>query len=263
MEIVSLAPDEIVVGPRLREINREAVGRLKESIARLGLRTPISVRLISEEEGWGLVAGRHRLQACIELGMREVPVREEKGSELDARLWEIAENLHRADLTVTERSEHIEEWRNIVLEKGRQLADPLGGAQPKDKGFSKTARELDVPEREVRRSERIANLAPEAKAEAKILRLDDNQSALLKAARLPSKEGQLRALREHAAQRQQPRPAQSPARDPLNDIETVERQVDALMAAWNRAGPEAREMFLTRIDAPVADGATALRAVVV
>jgi ParB family chromosome partitioning protein len=50
------------------------------------------------EQG-ALLAGRHRLQACIELGMNRVPVREEGGSELDAKLWEIAENLHRADLT--------------------------------------------------------------------------------------------------------------------------------------------------------------------
>jgi hypothetical protein len=50
------------------------------------------------------------LQACIELGLAEVPVREETGSELDARLWKIAENLDRAELTVLERSEHVAEW---------------------------------------------------------------------------------------------------------------------------------------------------------
>jgi ParB-like chromosome segregation protein Spo0J len=46
-----------------------------------------------------LVAGRHRLAACIELGVNQVPVVAETGSELEARLWEIAENLHRAELT--------------------------------------------------------------------------------------------------------------------------------------------------------------------
>lgn len=45
----------------------------------------------------------------------------------------------------------------------------------------------------------------------------------------------------------------SPAADALNDIEVVERQVDALMAAWNRAGREAREEFMTRIDRPIFD----------
>ena len=51
------------------------------------------------------VAGRHRLQVAIELGLAEVPIREETGGERDARMLEIAENLHRADLTV-----HEAEW---------------------------------------------------------------------------------------------------------------------------------------------------------
>ncbi|HYP36754.1 MAG TPA: ParB N-terminal domain-containing protein, partial [Stellaceae bacterium] len=87
---------------------RQSVERLKESISRIGLRTPISVR--TGEQGWTLVAGRHRLEACIELGMDEIPVVAETGSEFEARLWEIAENLHRAELTTLERAEHTSQW---------------------------------------------------------------------------------------------------------------------------------------------------------
>ena len=83
---------DIIVGDRLRALDRQSVERLKESISRIGLRTPISVR--TGEQGWTLVAGRHRLEACIELGMDEIPVVAETGSEFEARLWEIAENLH-------------------------------------------------------------------------------------------------------------------------------------------------------------------------
>ena len=93
---------DIVVGDRLRALDRESVERLKESISRIGLKTPISVR--SSEQGWTLVSGRHRLEACIELGMNEIQVVAETGSELEARLWEIAENLHRAELTALERA---------------------------------------------------------------------------------------------------------------------------------------------------------------
>ena len=39
----------------------------------------------------------------------------------DARLWEIAENLHRSELTVTERAEHIAEWVRLIAEKVAQL----------------------------------------------------------------------------------------------------------------------------------------------
>ena len=42
--------------------------------------------------------------------MDEIPVVAEMGSELDARLWEVAENLHRAELTALERAEHISQW---------------------------------------------------------------------------------------------------------------------------------------------------------
>jgi hypothetical protein len=51
-----------------------------------------------------------RLEACIELGIDEIPVVAETGSEFEARVWEIAENLHRAELTALERAEHISQW---------------------------------------------------------------------------------------------------------------------------------------------------------
>ena len=80
----AVSPAEIVVGDRLRALHRESVERLKESISKIGLKTPISVR--SSEQGWTLVSGRHRLEACIELGIEEIPVFAETGSELEARL---------------------------------------------------------------------------------------------------------------------------------------------------------------------------------
>jgi hypothetical protein len=76
---------DIIVGDRLRALDRQSVERRKESISRIGLRTQISVR--SGEQGWTLVGGRHRLDACIEFGMDEIPVIAETGSEFEARLW--------------------------------------------------------------------------------------------------------------------------------------------------------------------------------
>jgi hypothetical protein len=43
------SPADIVVGDRLRALDRESVERLKESISKIGLKTPISVR--STEQG--------------------------------------------------------------------------------------------------------------------------------------------------------------------------------------------------------------------
>ena len=112
----AVKPGDIILGDRLRALDRDSVERLKESISRIGLKTPISVR--SSEQGWRLVSGRHRLEACSELGMDEIPVVAEMGSELDARLWEIAENLHRAELNALERAEHISQWIRLRGERG-------------------------------------------------------------------------------------------------------------------------------------------------
>jgi len=40
---------------------------------------------------------------------------------------------------------------------------------------------------------------------------------------------------------------------PLNDLETREQQVSALMSAWNKAGQQAREEFMKRVDSPLMD----------
>jgi ParB family chromosome partitioning protein len=132
-EITSLAPSEIHIGDRLRRsLNRDTVDRLKQSIEKIGLKTPISVQYVSDEEGFLLVAGHHRLQACVELGWTDIPVREEGGSDLDARMWEIAENLHRADLTALEHDEHVAEWIRLSDEKIKAHIAPLD--KPHDRG---------------------------------------------------------------------------------------------------------------------------------
>lgn len=257
MELHRIAPGDIeIVGVR-RDADADKVKALAESMKTIGLQTPISIWTPDDGETVRLVAGRHRLEAARLLGWDRVDCVVVNLSEIDRRLWEIAENLHRAELTVTERGEHVAEWVRLTAEKVAHVAPPLGGVQPKEQGLRKATRELGIDRTEAQRAIKIAGLDPEAKAEAKILHLDNNQTALLKATKGPTKEDQLRSLREHAAARSTPR-AQPLARDPLNDFETIEKQVDSLVAAWNRAGPEARERFRELIDEPVADNTTAL-----
>ena len=193
-EITSLDPEEIQIGDRLRQsLNRDTVARLKESIKSIGLKTPISVQLVSEEEGWFLVAGRHRLQACLELGLEEIPVRVENASELDARMWEIAENLHRADLTALEHDEHIAEWIRLAEEKAQSLAqtapvksrraDGRGGSV--GDGINSASRELGIERTQAQRAMKVASLPEEAKQAAREVGLDNNHSALLEASKSP------------------------------------------------------------------------------
>src|SRR5690349_7292916 len=95
-----IAIDDITIGDR-RAVNAAAVKRLADSIDQIGLRHPITVR--EKGEKYLLVAGRHRLEAFRKLGREFVPASIVKRTNDEARLWEISENLHRADLTKLER----------------------------------------------------------------------------------------------------------------------------------------------------------------
>lgn len=166
--------DAIIVGKRHRAINPERVNALAASIQQLGLRTPITVYdgETTDEDGRVtnaafLVAGAHRLEALKLLGEEEADVIFVSPDPVDVKLWEIAENLHRSELTPVERAEHIDEWRRLTLERGSQAATPIGGPQPHDKGIAKTAEALGVSEDTVRRAEKIAALPQETRDAAR------------------------------------------------------------------------------------------------
>ena len=196
--------DSVRVRDRLRALAPEKVDGLVASLGEVGLRTPIHVRVLDRLEEGGrvfegvpiLVAGRHRLEAARRLGWEEIDAYVLDGDERDARLWEIAENLHRAELTVQERADHIAEWVRLTGEKVRQVDAPMGGKQPREAGQRAASRELGVPEAEVRRAVKIAGIEPEAKAAAAAdPKLADNQAALLRVASEPSAERQLARIR--------------------------------------------------------------------
>ena len=119
--IASVPVAKIRVGERSRALREDALASLIESIKTIGLKTPISVRVdeSSREERYLLVAGRHRLEACRRLGVTHIDARIVDLDGVRRKLWEIAENLHRAELTVAERSEHIAEWIRLVEERDR------------------------------------------------------------------------------------------------------------------------------------------------
>lgn len=134
-----LLSDVFVVGKR-RDVVPAAVETLKASIERLGLRTPITVRYdenIPDPEtgeimgGYALVAGRHRMEACKALGWERIPAVVRDCDEVEAELWEIAENLHRADLSKDERDRQIRRYAELLTkpEEGKppQLAAVSGG----------------------------------------------------------------------------------------------------------------------------------------
>src|SRR5215471_11795575 len=187
-------PNDIIIGERLRPLNAERVAELERSIAAIGLQTPITIR---HTEGKPiLIAGGHRLQAVKNLGWTEIPVREFDGDDRAARMWEIAENLHRAELTVLERDEQIAEWMRLAELDAAQV-DPhhprKAGQQPG--GINAASRDLGIERKAAQRAMKIDSLSPEAKEAARELGLDDNQSALLEAAKGKTAEEQVDVLK--------------------------------------------------------------------
>jgi ParB family chromosome partitioning protein len=177
----SISIADIDIGPRLRAIDEKQVRALAESMgSAIGLKTPITVR--REGQRWKLVAGLHRLEAARRLGWHEIQAVIMVGSEREARLWEIAENLHRADLTVLERAEHLAEWIRLTeAEVSAQVAPKPQGGRP-ESGTRAAARELGIERTDAQRSIKIASITPGAKEAAREAGMDDNQCKLLEVA---------------------------------------------------------------------------------
>ncbi|HWE37246.1 MAG TPA: ParB/RepB/Spo0J family partition protein [Isosphaeraceae bacterium] len=85
---------DIAIAPGRRSVNRDWLDRLARSIAAEGLYVPIIVR--AREAGrkpFELVAGRHRLAACKELGWAEIDARVLELDDQMAEMAAVTENL--------------------------------------------------------------------------------------------------------------------------------------------------------------------------
>jgi ParB/RepB/Spo0J family partition protein len=156
-----LTVSDIDIPTGRREIDSAAVKRLAESIKKIGLRHPVTVR--AKGDRYILVAGRHRIEAFKKLDRGDIPATIFKMTNDEARLWEIAENLHRAELSNIEKAECIEDWRKITNRQASHDVTPSGGKQPTEIGIRKTAEALDVSHETVRRARQIASIDDEAK----------------------------------------------------------------------------------------------------
>lgn len=240
------------VGER-RPIDSVTVDRLATSIEKIGLQHPITVRYDptfvgpdmdperDEPGGHILIAGLHRLEAVKLLGWKEVNcINVEDWDERTARLWEIAENLHRADLTVQQRADQIAEWIRLTEEGiSAQNAPKIktGRGRPEG-GINAAARELGLERTEAQRALKIADIDPAAKEAADAAGLN-KQSMLLKIAAKP-KDQQLAAVHEMAT-RPKPEPEHPPAEP---DEKTKWLEAGALW--WAAGHIEWRNEFIER-----------------
>ena len=124
MQTLSTRTANIIIGERLRALSTDDVQRLAQSMKEIGLRQPISVRIVDEyvssdgectDGAVLLVAGAHRLAAAKSLGWEKIDCIEVEDDLVKAEMWEIAENLHRCDLTKDERDKHIRRYAELLV----------------------------------------------------------------------------------------------------------------------------------------------------
>ncbi|WP_084044204.1 N6-adenosine-specific RNA methylase IME4/ParB-like chromosome segregation protein Spo0J [Ensifer sp. WSM1721] len=165
---VALRISQIHVGHRLRVVDQAKVDALKASIEELGLRTPISVvgstlAASTPLQMVTLAAGAHRLEAMKQLGREHIAAIIRNEDDLDAELWEIDENLCRAELTPADRALFVFRRKEIYLLKhpdtahgavgnGREKSRQVGDSTDEPKRFTAaTAEATGQSERAIQR----------------------------------------------------------------------------------------------------------------
>lgn len=113
MELGRVFIDDVFIGTRHRSLDSSRVESLAESIKAIGLQTPISVYVDGDDHAH-LVAGLHRLEAARHLGWERIDANFVKMDDVERELWEIAENLHRVELTKEQRDEHIRRYAQLI-----------------------------------------------------------------------------------------------------------------------------------------------------
>lgn len=255
---------------RMRDVDPKQVEALAESIKEVGLLNPITVykcqiiRNGLSVDGFGLVAGAHRLEACKRLGWSEVPAVVVELDDLDRIIAECDENLCASKLTAAElamftakrkeayEAKHPETRPTNEGGEGRaaatrrQLGDDIAPRFTADTA-AKTGKSERAVQRDAERGEKISTAAL---AMVKGTALDtgaylDKLKSVPQAKQPAKVQADLAELNRPKAKPAAPVAVQ----EPQDDYEVMERQVAALMAAWNRAGADARAEFLTRIGA--------------
>lgn len=266
--IVELPTDRIDLRADARSIDGATVSGLVESISEVGLINPIRVRAVGDR--WELIAGAHRLAACKQLGLAVIDAVVVEDDDLRAELAMIDENLCRAELSPADRAGQTARRKTIyealhpTTVHGANLegAGVANFATPEAERFtSATAKVTGQSERAVQlHAERGNKIVPSVLAMIKGTTLDTG-TYLDKLKKMSGGDQMQAAKRDLAHERQKAKSGihrrVRSVSAPLTEEEVREKQVEALMAAWNKASAEARQEFLDRIDTPVFDRSAA------
>lgn len=256
------------VGDRLRQVDRDWVAALAESMRQVGVMEPPVVRPrgTSDADGWDLVAGAHRCAALTDgLGWTEIPVVVVQMDDLQARLTEIDENLMRRELEPLDRAVFLAE-RKAVYEamhpeakehaaggKGKAAAVKITAAEtPPVIGFAREVQEkIGLAERTIRRAVQIASkLAPEVRQQLQQWR-HWKEGELYKLSKLPA-EDQVAVVQDLLADDADTPPDLGAAlrahgREGPQAAADDDGGFQKLLSAWNRADRRGQRDFVAHL----------------
>jgi ParB family chromosome partitioning protein len=250
---------DIAIPDRLRAIEEEHAIAIAQSIVEHGLLNPITVRATPAAKGgnYTLVAGAHRLRATVLNNEDAIDAIVVEADKAEAQLLEITENLFRNELSVLDRAVFVSTYREVwekkygKIEAGRpgnraNLAQLFDGEN--EGGFSAhVADRLGLSRRSVEYLNKIAaNLHGDIRKAVRGTALADNQSALLKLAKMePAKQRQTAvALKAEGSDLKK---ALALVEGPRPKVDPQAVIFGTLVDAWSRANAETRARFMAEI----------------
>ena len=261
MQIVMIPLDRIAVGPRLRQVDPAYARLIGESLRERGQDTPVRVMEADAAGMHRLVAGGHRVEAAISIGWTEIAATLFTGSDLQAEMAEIEENLMRAELSELDRAvflyRHQQVWQALhpdTARRGPKAKANLANLAKidADQGFfgrfdAALAETLDMSPRSIRRAVfRAAQIDPKVRAAISGLPVAKKGVELDALARLnPLEQGRVaRALIDGA--RTVAEALRQVRRLPHTEPDADEATTARLESAWRKASAKVKRQFLQR-----------------
>jgi ParB family chromosome partitioning protein len=271
-EFKSIPIDKIFIPERLRDLEEDHALAIAQSIVEHGLLNPITVRKTpAAEHPYTLVAGRHRLRGVELNGESEIDATIVEADKAESQLIEITENLFRNELSMLDRAIFVATYRDVwegkygkISRGGDQKSKvqdaPLIGAghvnllqvledEAETGGFaSHVAARMGVSKDVVKRLNKISqNLHPEIRSAIRGTAVADNQSVLLKLAKLEPKKQRQAAL----AFRQEGDIKRTFALiddRPRAKVDPQAALLSRLISAWESASPKTKKAFMAHLD---------------
>lgn len=258
---------DIAVPERLRAVEEEQAIAIAQSMVEHGQINPITVRPTpaAKDGKYTLVAGAHRLRACVLNDDDDIDAMIVGGDRAEAHLIEITENLFRNELSVIDRAIFVAKYREVWEEKHGKVeaGRPANSAnlallfeeEAENGGFSQhIADRMGLSRRAYFRLSTIAqNLHPKVRDHLRGTPYADNQSELLKIAKLgPTEQGKFAAALAKKKDVKEAWSALNGAKSatPLNETDR-QRAIQAEMhLVWKRADAHTHLYFLIDIGVP-------------